>query len=220
MELKELLDAEGVENLDQFKAKIRKQQEDVDAGALAKANEQIAGLEEIKKTHSEKLAEQGRTIEGLTKPTEDLPEKKTEDDQDAKAVADAQLIEQNAKLKLSLSEEDDAKLVEAYKDLAPDVQKLVDTSPEGFSTFAKGVLGFTEAPHQKTFRQPVEQVKLSAEEVVMAALGKIKPDTAPRLRPNGMGFSASQNKPAAPTVPLAITKTGSIFATVQASKAQ
>ena len=203
MELKELLDAEGVDSLDDFKKKIRTQQKEADSKILKEKDEQIMGLEEIKKTHVEKLAEQGRSIELLSAAKEETlnTEKKTEDDQVQLPQVNTQLIEQNEELKASLSDEDDAKLVEAYQGLDPATQKVIDSSPEGFSAFARETLGITKAPHQKTFRPPAKQVELSAEEKVLVALGKIKPDTTPRLRPNGIGFSASEQKPKARTAP-------------------
>jgi hypothetical protein len=95
----------------------------------------------------------------------------------------------------SLSEEDDVKLVEAYKGLPPETQKLVDASAEGLSSFMDEVLGSDEQPLQKTFRQPVEQVKQSISELIQIGLGKLKPQTTPRMRPQGLAISSATRTP-------------------------
>ena len=82
----------------------------------------------------------------------------------------------------------------AYEGLEPDVRKLIDGSAEGLSGFMDEVLGSDEQPLQKTFRQPVEQVKQTVKEKIQAALGTLQPQTTPRFRPQGLASSNTTNR--------------------------
>ena len=148
MELSEALKAEGVETLEALKAKIVAGEQANSATALAAKDTEIAGLEAIKKDLGEKQAEAGRTIAALTPPPISK-EKELEDEQAASVQTEASLKQANSARSASLSEVDDAKLVEAYNGLEPAMRKLVDGSAEGLSSFMDGVLGSDETPLQK-----------------------------------------------------------------------
>jgi len=193
MELKEALEVEGVESLEALKEKIRASEKVAADLVLAQKNTQITDLEQINTDNGTKLAEAGRTIASLT--PENLPEKKPEDAQGAdavvKAAAEAQFKEKNEARRKHITEEDDAKLVKAYEGLAPEVRTLVDSSEEGLAGFTDEILGTTESPLQKTFRTPVEQVKLSITDQIKMGLGTLKPSTSPRMRPLGLVSSTA-----------------------------
>jgi len=223
MTIEEELQAKGVTTIAELEAKI---QADADAKAkaeLEKKDEQIQGLEAIKEETNNKLADMGREIEKL-KPQnlekkDDNEGKKMDNEQDADAAkaAEAKLKEANEQRKAQLSDDENAKLVQAYEGLDPEVQTLVDSSEEGFASFADEVLGTAKSPLQKTFRPPVAQVKLSIADQIKKGLGTLKSETTPRKRPLGMGASITPNKtPRAPAVVMGAD--GGLLSAVQLSK--
>ena len=220
MDLNELLEVEGVESLDALRAKLQKQGEQKAAGELEKKNKQIEDLERIKSEQGNELGDLRKENENLksAKPAEKQEEKQTDNAPASEGKTSEQWAQECKEKEAVLTDAEYAKLEEAYKDLDPEVRKLVTQDGEGRLALINNVLESGVQPEQETFRRPTPKRQLTITEQVQQGLGTLKPKTAPRPQTSGVATSSQSNVKPAASIPVPIKMTGSLLEAINASK--
>jgi hypothetical protein len=228
MELEEILKAKGVSSLEELEAKIKADALKEKEASETLLRKQIKDLELIKASQGDTIGATRKEIDEAKAKLIELErisatknlENKPDDAPVVSGKTEQQWKQENEEREKALSDADWTKLDEAAKALDAETRRLAMSTEEGRAAFMSEVLGSTVAV-QETFRRPVQEKKLTVAEQIQIGLGKLKPNTAPVLRPSGSGFSANRpvTKQTAQPNP-ALLRTGSLRDMIAANKGE
>ncbi len=200
--IEEILTENSCKTVDEYKDKVSKLEitpkaEDVTllVDTLVSTQTQVTNLVSIKDNQGTEIGTLRAKVTELTSVqknvTEESQEKKKENN--APVKTEEQYKAENESREGSLNEAQLAQLDEVYKGLSPDTKKLITKSEEARAAFLDEAIGSSTTQMQETFRRPKTEEKLSIKDQIRNALGQLKPETTPTLRPSGIGFLDNNN---------------------------